>query len=534
MESLGLFGVALIVAISLGGALIVASVFWFISARGTAQHHYAGIENIAPTFLFDGSDLRDATADAKLLIKDAPKHMTDRESVLHVLGGRFPTLESELVKIERNDVQTLAAADDSSISLELKEIDGLVQMTLLGTCAQDGLSIGAIAAQDALLSELTMLRNLADQSPNLVWQQDDEGRLSWANQSYLNLSDVLANDADKAIKTWPSEVIFPDLHHDLDCDTPKKQRISVDIPAQNGEAWFDVTSFKAGKDALHFASNANKAVLAEQEKRRSVQMFGRIFAKLSTGLAIFDGSHRLLMFNPALLEMTELSPDFLSSKPSMQMFLDRLREARLLPEPKDYLKWRAQFPLTDDTTNTAGYCENWEIANGQTFKVTGQPGRDDSYTFFFEDITAEISLTRRFRSDIETGQGVLDALPEAIAVFSANGTLVMSNRAYGQLWDVDHDTTIRAHDLRAEMVTWQSQCAAAPIWGELRDFIGKSGERGIWTDRAILDDGRQFTCKAQPISGGMTMISFNIISRSRPRIHHNLTLPDPAIYGLKG
>ncbi len=534
MESLGLFEVALIAAISLGGTTIVAVGFWLMTMRGVTRHRYAGIENIAPTFLFDGNDLRDATADAQVLIKDAPKHMNDRESVLHVLGARFPTLTTIIEKIERNEVQTLVAADNSAISLELTEMNGLVQIKLLGTCAQDGLTISAIAAQDALLGELTMLRNLADQSPNLVWQQDEDGQLSWANQSYLNLSDILSDDADKAVKSWPSEPIFPDLHHEVSDDKPKVQRMSVDIPAQNGEAWFDVTSLKSGSHALHFASNANKAVLAEQEKRRSVQMFGRIFAKLSTGLAIFDGSRRLLMFNPALLEMTNLSPEFLSSKPSMQMFLDRLREARLLPEPKDYVKWRGQFPLNDASADCIAYCENWEIANGQTFKVTGQPGRDDSYAFFFEDISAEVSLTRRFRSDIQTGQGVLDALPEAIAVFSANGTLVMSNRSYGQLWDVDHDTSVRAHDLRAEMLTWQSHCAAAPIWGELRDFIGKSGDRGTWTDRAILDDGRQFTCKAQPISGGMTMISFTVLARMRPRIQHNLTMPDPAIYGLKG
>jgi PAS domain-containing protein len=532
MESLGLWEMVLIISASVGGTMIVAFGFWMVSTWGLA-HQYAGVDNIAPTFLFDGDDLRDVTPDAQLLIKDVPRHMNDRESVLHVLGGRFPTLDTTMGRIKTNEVETIVATDNSAISLEITEIQGLIQMKLLGTCSQDGLTISSFAAQDALLNELAMLRDLTDKSPQLIWQQDRDGQLNWANAAYLDLSDTLSEDSIKAVKSWPSEAIFPDLHHDLDEKTPKTRLMSVDIPAQNGEAWFDITTIKNGPNALHFASNANAAVSAKNAKRQSVQTFGRIFAQLSTGLAIFDSSHRLSMFNPALIELTNLTPEFLSSKPSMQMFLDSLREARLLPEPKDYVKWRDQFPLNDAAKQDVKYCENWEIADGQTFKVTGQPNRDKSYAFFFEDISADVSLTRRFRSDIETGQGVLDALPEAIAVFSANGTLVMSNKSYARLWDVDHDSMLQTHDLRAEMQTWQRQCAAAPLWSELRDFIGRGGDRGIWSDRAILDDGRQFTCKAQPISGGMTMISFTTSSRMMPRMQESLSRPDQAIYGMK-
>lgn len=533
METLGLFEVTLVAAFSLFGAGIVAFGFWVVCTR-RLSHQYAGVSNIVPTFLFDGNTLRDATPDAQVLIKDVPQHMNDRQAVSHVLGTRFPTLDATIDRLERNEVRTLTATDNSAISLEINEIDGLIQLKLIGTCAQDGLTISALAAQDAMQTELIMLRNLADQSPNIVWQQDADGQLNWANESYLDLCDLLSGNRERAVKSWPNEIAFADIYHDAKDGEHVTRRKSIDIPSQNGEAWFDITTVKNGNDTLHYGNNANKAVLSEQEKRKSVQMFGRIFAQLSTGLAIFDANHRLSMFNPALIEMTNLTPEFLSGKPTMQMFLDNLREKRLLPEPKDYIKWRDQFPLNDTTAQPRSYCENWDIADGQTFKVTGQPARDNSYTFFFEDISADVTLTRRFRSDIETGQGVLDALPDAIAVFSANGTLVMSNKAYARLWDVDYDTAVRVHDLRAEMLMWQSHCAAGPIWSDLRDFIGKSGDRHMWTDRAILDDGRQFTCKAQPIAGGMTMISFAVMSRMSPRIQQKLSMPDPAIYGMKG
>jgi PAS domain-containing protein len=530
MESLGFLEIALVVSVSVGGAIVVAFGFWIVSNWGLS-HQYASADGIVPTFLFDGENLKDATPDAQLLIKDVPKFMTDKQSVLHILSSRFPTLETVFDKLNRGETQTLHAADSTTISLEVAEIEGLIQLKLFGTCVKDTLTISEIAAQDAWLSELATLRKLTELSPHLVWQQDADGKLIWANTAYLNVSDSLSDDQDKAARAWPHETIFPDLHLDAEMDKTKKRRVSIDIPDQHGEAWFDVTTLKNGSNAVHFGHCVNDTVSAEYAKRQSVQTFGRIFANLSTGLAIFDEKRRLTMFNPALIEMTNLAPEFLSSKPTIQMFLDRLRESRLLPEPKDYIKWREQFTNIVE----AGYCESWDIADGQTFKVTGQPDRDGSYAFFFEDISAELSLTRRFRSDIETGQGVLDALPEAIAVFSANGTLVMSNRAYGRLWDVDHDTSVRSYDLRAEMLIWQSQCAAAPIWHDLREFIGQGGTgRNYWTDRAVLDDGRQFTCKAQTISGGMTMISFTTSARIKPRVQTNLTRPDEAIYGLKG
>ena len=530
MESLGFLEIVLVVSVSLGGAIVVAFGFWVVSNWGLS-HQYASTDRIVPTFLFDGEDLKDATPDAQLLIKDVPKHMTDKQSVLHILSSRFPTLETTIGRLHRGETQTLNATDSNTISLEVAEIEGLIQLKLYGICIQDTLTISEIAAQDALLGELSTLRKLTELSPHLIWQQDADGKLNWANTAYLNTSDSLSGDQDKAVQVWPSDSIFPNLHLDAELDKTKKRRVSIDIPDQNGEAWFDVTTLKNGTNAIHFGHCINDTVSAEYAKRQSVQTFGRIFANLSTGLAIFNEKRRLTMFNPALIEMTNLTPEFLSSKPTIQMFLDRLRESRLLPEPKDYIRWREQFTATDDS----GYCENWDIADGQTFTVTGQPDRDGSYAFFFEDISAELSLTRRFRSDIETGQGVLDALPEAIAVFSANGTLVMSNRAYSRLWDVDHNTSVRSYDLRAEMLVWQSQCAAAPIWNDLREFIGQGGTgRNYWTDRAVLDDGRQFTCKAQPISGCMTMISFTTSARMKPRVQTNLTRPDEAIYGLKG
>jgi hypothetical protein len=151
----------------------------------------------------------------------------------------------------------------------------------------------------------------------------------------------------------------------------------------------------------------------------------------------------------------------------------------------------------------------------------------------FEDITAEVSLTRRFRSDIETGQAVLDTLPDAIAVFSGAGTMVVSNHAYGQLWDVGPELMLDHREGLTEISAWQDNCIASPIWTQMRDFIQRIGTRKPWSDDAMLVDGRHLRCHAIPIAGGMTMVKFVIAPPMRPIIQ-KLTRVDPAILAHKG
>lgn len=140
--------------------------------------------------------------------------------------------------------------------------------------------------------------------------------------------------------------------------------------------------------------------------------------------------------------------------------------------------------------------------------MTGRPHPDGAFALLFEDISAEISLTRRFRTEIETCQSVLDTLHEGIVVFSNGGNLVLANEAYCTFWDTDLEDGIGHHDLRAEILKWQERCTPTRIWTNLKELANQMGMRKHWTATALMDNGRQLTCSASPISGGMTMIKF--------------------------
>jgi PAS domain-containing protein len=455
--------------------------------------------------LFRDGILVDATSAAIELLGDDIRQLSD---AAEVLKSSFPDLQLG------NDCQsvTLAAIDNPAVQLDAKIDANIVKLSLSGDVRP---WIGQVCEKPA--DTLGLMQAISTHSPQLVWQEDKHGKVLWGNSAY----EAMAHDAAK--------VVFRNFQQGVTNAAQNQQRVARQT---DPDQWFDVLSVKHKGAVLHFANDATALVRADQERRDFVQTLGKTFADLSIGLAIFDKKRQLAMFNPALLDMTNLPVTFLSARPCIDTVLDRLRELRMMPEPKDYASWREQFTAFEAAAKNGTYTENWALPNDQTYRVTGRPHPDGAFAILFEDISAEVSLTRRFRSDIETSQAVLDTLPDAIAVFSGSGTLVTSNAAYARLWSNEPDHLLNLRDLKTEISVWQDRCIASPMWTEMRDFIQRMGGRKPWSETAMLDDGRHLRCHATPIAGGMTMVRFVIAPPMRPVIQ-KLTQIDRALMATK-
>lgn len=344
-----------------------------------------------------------------------------------------------------------------------------------------------------------LLELIHKNAPQLIWQYDAEGNILWMNASYEKA--VLASSARNS-----------DLFPDLEKHVSGTERVQ---PVGQDQVWFDVTTIAQNDQTLCFATETTALVRADKDRREFVKTLGKTFADLATGLAIFDRERQLKMFNPALLEMSKLPFTFLSGRPRIDTFLDRLRELQMMPEPKDYASWREQFTAVETGALDGTFCENWALPDGQTFRVTGRPHPDGAFALLFEDISAELSLTRRFRTEIETSQAVLDNIPEAIAVFSNAGTLVLSNSAYAELWGTE-TVGLLHRDATRELTTWKANTVTSPAWAELRELLHASGHRKPWVGDMLLLDGRPLRCHATPLEGGMTMLRFSFTSVARP------------------
>lgn len=261
------------------------------------------------------------------------------------------------------------------------------------------------------------------EAPFPVWAQDEKGALLWSNRAYKKAG------------------FNPRLTETLRTEIRSKKRFSV--PAGKGKppAHFRLLTKNIGNSFVHYAHSAEDLVAAETSRQDVVQTLGKTFAQLSTGLVVFDNDRNLVLFNPAVMDLFGFSASFLSARPSMESFFDHMRDNRMIPEPKNYSEWRTQ--LADRVTGLAEnhFRENWQLPSGATIRATGLPNPDGGVGFLFEDISSQVSTTRRFRDELALSHTLLDSLDEALAVVDALGRVVFANKAFQTHWKVDPDSS---------------------------------------------------------------------------------------------
>nr|WP_245216564.1 PAS-domain containing protein [Sagittula salina] len=248
-------------------------------------------------------------------------------------------------------------------------------------------------------------------------------------------------------------------------------------------------------------------------QRHFVQTLTKTFAHLPIGLAVFDKNRQLVLFNPALVDLTHLRVDFLAARPNLLSFFDTMRENRMMPEPKNYTNWRDQLYQVITAAREDRYAETWNLPSGLTYKITGRPHPDGAVAFLMEDISAEISLTRRFRSELELTQSVLDCLDDSVAVFSRLGVLIFSNAAYRERWKSDPDSAFAEVTIVDATRDWRDACELSSIWTEMREFVLTLRERASWEAPLRTLQGEDLLCIVEPVAAGATMVRF---TRPRP------------------
>ena len=486
-------------------------------------------DNEAIAVLLDGDEIADSTREAALLFSRAGFPCPNRESLIATLEPTFANMRSTLDNLDCDPVM-LSATNGSATWLRIAPVGQLVRITVAYQTTATTAQIDSLT-ESRENTELNDLRAIVQNAPTMMWRCDEKGQLVWANNAYLAASDAVSSSGLET-PTMSDQPLFEGLEEpQVEGAAPRRCALKSNDP--DDVHWYDVTSFQTGDAAFHYATDADSIVRAELAQRKVVRTISQTFAQLSIGLAIFDKRRQLVTFNPALFDMTGLNFEFLSGRPSLDSMLDRLRESRMLPEPKNYASWRDQFRAMEQAAKDGTYLENWDLPDGQTFRVTGRPHPDGAFALLFEDISAEVSLTRRFRTEIETSQAVLDHIEDAVVVFSNAGNLVMANAAYTSLWGTDLTDGLMQYDLRVELRKWQDRCTPSRIWTNLREFSNQMELRKAWSDNAIMDDGRHITCQANPISGGMTLVRFKFERQMAPRIQ-KLTQTDPALFATKG
>lgn len=467
---------------------------WFMAPRGArpsgASALFPAAKDAPPVWLFEGETLVDLSHSARAFVSKGA-NIGDWTDLRDRLQARFPAFP-ETPEDPGNPLIVESAQEDDPMQVVCEWLGDMVRVQLRPR--PDAADHCGQPTADVLLSA-------TDNAPYPVWRLDEDNRVTWYNDAYARLYNIA-----RAARPDPSTPLFA-----IGPDSPttgKTGRKFITVRNGDQKMWYDISVVPHGSGRLCYAVDVNAVVDAEIAQRNFVQTLAKTFAHLSIGLAIFDRNRQLVLFNPALIDLTALQVDFLSARPNVLSFFDRLRDRRMMPEPKNYGNWRHHMADLVAAAADGRYQETWSLPSGSVYSVTGRPHPDGAVAFLFEDITAEITLTRRFRSDLELGQSIFDQLDQAIAVFSRDGTLSFSNVAYHRLWGVDPDRSFAQTTILDATRLWQDHCRATPMWGEIRDFVAISENRTEWFGKIRLADGEEMTCAIYPINGGSTMVSF--------------------------
>lgn len=340
------------------------------------------------------------------------------------------------------------------------------------------------------LAEATLAATAAEQIPMPLWYLDPAGSVAWSNSAHKAL---MADNGGKDSALVNGRVC---------------------LETNDGPRWFNITL----RGTIGFAHPIDDLVRAESNLRDMVQAMAKTFAQLPTGLAVFDHTRHLQSFNPALADLTGLSPEFLSRRPSLIAMLDGMRDRNMIPEPKDWKGWRQQLADMERAAASGQFEDTWALPGGQTYRISGRRHLDGGLALMIDDISTEIIRSRRYRADLELCQRVVDTMDEGVAVFAATGQLVMSNTAYAALWGHDPGEQLSPIDFSQVAAHWRAMSAPSTLWSEAEEFSAQLEDRTPWQAQARLLDGRLITCRFAPLSDGATLVGFTpALAEAAPR-----------------
>lgn len=492
-----------VIAAALLAAGIGMLALWWLPARALPVQASVFSDTSSETlFLFDGETLVDSTANARALLAASPMQGAPWARLMVFLEARFENLAAQMQRVQSDGAIELPSIGLAKpLILRAEHAGGLTKLVLIDASRDDPVAGGDAIAQRAMLDELALLRETVATAPMLLWRENAAGDVIWANGPYLLQACAALEDGKEL--GWP----LPRLFNRTAAKSGKDQRQSL-LTADKATLWFDISSRPETDGDLMFAIPADAAVQAETALRDFMQTLTKTFAQLPIGLAIFDRQRKLQLFNPALMDLTQLPADFLSVRPSLLAVLDAMRDRKMLPEPKNYRDWRRQIVEIEKAAACGLYEETWSLPDGQTYRVTGRPHPNGALALLIEDISSEMLRTRRYRADLELGQSVIDHMDEAIAVFSQSGQLVMSNNSYAALWGHDPAETLGDNTVRTLSARWRTQSAPSAIWAEVEEYVATVGDRDNWRGEVRLLDGRLIGCRFAPLAGGSTLASF--------------------------
>ncbi|WP_326524525.1 sensor histidine kinase [Sphingomonas sp.] len=362
------------------------------------------------------------------------------------------------------------------------------------------------------------LAGLIEAAPMPMWYRNRDLALTMVNSAYV--SAVEAPDARATIDRGlelveASGMGGPLANAAIARETGRPQMAAV--PATIGGARrtlriYDVPLPTGG--VAGFAIDIDELEQARSGIKRFAEAQRAMLDRLSAGVAQFAPDRSLAFCNQPFRRIFAMRDEWLRDRPEFDRVLERMREAKRLPEVRDFPAWKAE--RRDWFLSAAEQEEAWHLPGGVHLRVVAQPLPDGGLLAIFEDRTEQVQLASARDTLLRVRTATFDNLFEALGVFAADGRLQTWNQKFRTLWGFDED--LLASHPRVDAL---AKAAAAKLdnpqrAGMLGDLVRSATvDRLNRAGRFTFADGRQFEFAAVPLPDGNALFTMFDVTDSR-------------------
>ncbi|MBX9814160.1 MAG: PAS-domain containing protein [Sphingomonas sp.] len=357
----------------------------------------------------------------------------------------------------------------------------------------------AHAAFDALTA-------LIEAAPMPMWYRGPDLKLMMVNSAYVRA--VEGADAEDVVARGLELVDDAPLAAALEARDAGRPR-SAELPAtirgaRRMQRLYDVPL--PGGGIAGFAIDIDDLEQAQGDLKRFAEAQRGMLDRLSAGVAQFSAERVLSFANQPFQRLFALPAEWLAQAPEFDRVLDRMRDAKRLPEVRDFPAWKAE--RRDWFTAPGQIEEAWHLPGGQHLRIVAQPMPDGGLLLIFEDRTEQVQLASARDTLLRVRTATFDNLFEAVGVFAADGRLQLWNNRFRLAWGFE-EAYLASHP----RVDALAQAAAAQLAKPGKAVLISEMVRSATLDRSqrggrlAFADGRHFEFAAVPLPDGNALFT---------------------------
>ncbi len=366
--------------------------------------------------------------------------------------------------------------------------------------------------------QILKLEDLINNIPYPVWLRDDKLNIFELNRKYLeffdnkNREDIIANHLE--IQNVNGEHISRNLAflaHSI--NKTKKQTVNI---IKNGER----RVYEVVETPFHVEDSLDKIYTAGaliditelDDLKRNLKIHQNahleIMGTLGTAFAVFSNAFKLAFYNKAFVQLWKLEDVWLEQQPNYSMFLDVLRDKRMLPEVPDYLAFK-NGEQKDFSTIIEAKEDMLHLPSGQTIRRVRIPHPMGGLVFAFEDVSDKLATRRAYNSLLAIQKESLENLFDAVIIFGFDGHLNFYNQSYLNLWKIEEEVLEKEPNISELVETQKDFFTKVEDWKSLKaDIINHIISFTTKTFVLNRDDVDRVEVMSRTLSDGSIMVTY--------------------------